>query len=230
VKGNGMNGCKDKESTDSRQAERQQMVQDQIAGRGINNESILKSMLDVPRHRFVAERYQAFAYFDGPLPIGEGQTISQPYIVALMAAVLEPQATGRFLEVGTGSGYAAAVLSRLVSVVYTIERCASLAKQAQARFKELKYDNVRVRVGDGSKGWPEEAPFDGIMVTAGSPGIPDSLIKQLKPGGRMVIPSGPRSCQKLLLVKKNATGEIYSENVGMVFFVPLIGEEGWEGA
>ncbi|TEB10710.1 protein-L-isoaspartate(D-aspartate) O-methyltransferase [Pelotomaculum propionicicum] len=215
------------ETISDRQAEREQMVREQIITRGINNSGVIKSMLEVPRHRFVAASHQSMAYMDGPLPIGEGQTISQPYIVALMAAVLEPQAADRFLEIGTGSGYAAAVLSRLVSVVYTIERCESLARQAQARFNEMKYDNIKVRIGDGSKGWPEEAPFDGILVSAGAPGIPDSLIKQLKPGGRMVIPAGPKSYQQLTLVKKDAAGEIHSESIGTVVFVPLIGKEGW---
>ncbi|NLI11864.1 MAG: protein-L-isoaspartate(D-aspartate) O-methyltransferase [Peptococcaceae bacterium] len=215
------------ETISDRQAEREQMVREQIITRGINNSGVIKSMLEVPRHRFVAASHQSMAYMDGPLPIGEGQTISQPYIVALMAAVLEPQAADRFLEIGTGSGYAAAVLSRLVSVVYTIERCESLARQAQARFNEMKYDNIKVRIGDGSKGWPEEAPFDGILVSAGAPGIPDSLIKQLKPGGRMVIPAGPKNYQQLTLVKKDAAGEIHSESIGTVVFVPLIGKEGW---
>jgi len=222
-----MNGYKNKENINSRAAERQKMIEEQLISRGIKNKEVLQSMLAVPRHRFVPAGYQDFAYYDGPLAIGEGQTISQPYIVALMAEAMEPTPADRFLEIGTGSGYAAAVLSRIVSMVYTIERYETLAKEAQTRFHDLKYENIRVSVGDGTKGWPEEAPFEGILVSAGSPGIPNSLIEQLKPGGRLVIPVGGKSYQELLVVRKTAAGEIYRYNLGMVFFVPLIGEEGW---
>ncbi len=222
-----MRGYDGGEASVDRQAEREEMVREQIIARGIDNDVVIKNMLEVPRHRFVPVSHQSMAYMDGPLPIGEGQTISQPYIVALMAAVLGPQPSHRLLEIGTGSGYAAALLSRLVSMVYTVERCKSLARQAQARFEELNYDNIHVRVGDGSKGWPEEAPFDRILVSAGAPGVPDSLTKQLKPGGRMVIPAGPKSYQQLTLVKKDAAGKVCFESMGTVVFVPLIGEEGW---
>ncbi|MCL6638729.1 MAG: protein-L-isoaspartate(D-aspartate) O-methyltransferase [Firmicutes bacterium] len=210
-----------------RAGERREMVESQIAARGVRNEAVLNSMRTVPRHLFVPEALQEYAYRDSPLPIGEGQTISQPYIVALMAEALEPRAEDRVLEIGTGSGYAAAILSRLVSMVYTIERREILAKQAQNRFRALQYDNIIVRVGDGTKGWPEEAPFDGILITAGAPAVPRTLGGQLKPGGRMVLPVGYRMHQSLLRLRLTGGG-FTRENLGPVCFVPLIGEEGWD--
>jgi len=212
----------------SRAEERRRMVDEQLIPSGITNKAVLQSMLTVPRHWFVPEQLQAFAYHDCPLPIGEGQTISQPYIVALMAEALEPAPADRVLEIGTGSGYAAAVISRVVSQVYTIERHETLAREAQSRFQALKYGNIKVRIGDGTKGWPEEAPFDGIVIAAGAPVVPKSLGKQLKTGGRLVIPVGDRSHQELLRLRKRPGGDFAIENLGGVRFVPLIGEEGWD--
>ncbi|MCL6634921.1 MAG: protein-L-isoaspartate(D-aspartate) O-methyltransferase [Peptococcaceae bacterium] len=203
------------------------MVELQLVPRGISSEPVLQAMLAVPRHCFVPPRLQAHAYYDGPLAIGEGQTISQPFVVALMIEALEPAPAHRVLEVGTGSGYAAAVLSRIVSMVYTIERFESLAGEARSRFRALNYANIRVRVGDGTKGWPEEAPFDGIVVSAGAPSVPGSLCDQLKPGGCLVIPVGDRRCQELLRVRRT-DGGFARENLGPVHFVPLVGEEGWD--
>lgn len=211
-----------------RAGERKQMVEGQLMPRGITNKSVLQSMLTVPRHFFVSEQLQGYAYHDCPLPIGEGQTISQPYIVALMAEALNPQKEDIVLEIGTGSGYAAAVLSRIVAKVYTIERHDLLVKDAQARFQILKYGNIVTRTGDGSKGWPEEAPFDGIMVTAGAPLVPESLGNQLKTGGFLVVPVGKRSYQELLRLEKKADGTLTRTSLGTVRFVPLVGEEGWE--
>ncbi|PKM82863.1 MAG: protein-L-isoaspartate O-methyltransferase [Firmicutes bacterium HGW-Firmicutes-14] len=207
--------------------ERRIMVEEQIAARGVNNTAVLDSMLAVPRHLFVPPDVQDRAYEDKPLPIGQGQTISQPFMVALMAEALEPKSTDRILEIGTGSGYAAAVLSGIVSRVFTVERHETIARQAGSCLKELGYNNVRVKVGDGTKGWPEEAPFDGIQVTAGAPGIPQSLCEQLKPGGYLVIPVGDSFFQELVRIKRTADGFFIQESLGTVRFVPLIGEEGW---
>lgn len=212
---------------DSRAKARRHMVKNQLVPRGIRSEAVLQSMLAVPRHCFVPAELQDYAYHDGPLPIGEGQTISQPYIVALMAEALEPSPGDRVLEIGTGSGYAAAVLAQLVSMVYTIERHASLAVKARFLFQSLKYENIIARVGDGTKGWPEEAPFEGIIVSAGAPVIPKSLYSQLKPGGRLVIPTGDRQSQELIRVRRCKDGDFSEEKLGEVLFVPLVGEEGW---
>lgn len=212
----------------SRADKRKQMVEEQLIPRGINNKDVLQSMLTVPRHCFVSKQFQALAYDDCPLPISAGQTISQPYIVALMAEALKPANTDRFLEIGTGSGYAAAVLSRIVAMVYTIERHEVLGKEAQARIKALQYDNIQVRIGDGTKGWPENSPFDGIIVSAGAPTIPQSLVDQLKPGGRIVVPVGDEVTQELLILHKKIDGDTAMENIGAVRFVPLIGDEGWD--
>ena len=218
----------DDHSDDNRIPERETMVEEQLVLRGIRNEMVLKSMVDVPRHLFVPEGLRDYAYYDGPLSIGEGQTISQPYIVAYMIQALNPDKEDRVLEIGTGSGYAAAVLSRLVSVVYTIERLKPLAEEAEALLKKLKYENVKVYTGDGTKGLPEEAPFDGIIVAAAAPVIPKSLIDQLDIGGRLVIPLGDRNMQELILIYKDMDGIIDQRSLGGVRFVPLIGEEGWE--
>ncbi|OPX84246.1 MAG: Protein-L-isoaspartate O-methyltransferase [Pelotomaculum sp. PtaB.Bin104] len=198
----------------SRADERERMVKEQLIPRGITNQAVLESMLTVPRHCFVSKQFQAAAYDDCPLPIIAGQTISQPYIVALMAEALKPAKTAKILEIGTGSGYAAAVLSRVATTVYTIERHEVLASDAQTRIKALKYDNIHLRTGDGTKGWPEEAPFDGILVSAGAPTIPQSLVDQLKPGGRIVIPVGDKITQELLILHKNADGKTTMENIG----------------
>lgn len=212
----------------SRGSERQQMVNEQLIRRGIKNQAVLESMLTVPRHLFVPERLRYYAYYDGPLTIGEGQTISQPYIVALMAEAAEPASTDLVLEIGTGSGYAAAVLSRIVSRVCTIERHKSLADKAIGRFHRLGYDNIEVCIGDGTKGWPGKIKFDAIIVSAAAPLIPASLRRQLKPGGRMVIPVGGRSGQELLRVRLNKDGSFSQEFLEAVQFVPLVGEEGWD--
>ncbi|BAF60859.1 MAG: protein-L-isoaspartate(D-aspartate) O-methyltransferase [Pelotomaculum sp.] len=212
---------------DNRAGERRRMVYEQLISRGIENDDVIQSMLEVPRHRFVPKHLQEYAYQDGPLAIGEGQTISQPYIVALMIEALEPAPSDRVLEVGTGSGYAAAVLSRIVSVVYTIERFDSLARGARSLFQSLKYDNIYVRTGDGTKGWPEAAPFDGIIVSAGAPAVPQTLCGQLKPGGRLVAPVGDKRWQELLVVRRALDGGYNVKKLGTVFFVPLVGEEGW---
>jgi protein-L-isoaspartate(D-aspartate) O-methyltransferase len=208
---------------------RAEMVEQQIAARGIRDETILRAFREVPREVFVPEEQQAFAYEDGPLPIGEGQTISQPYIVALMTEALEPTAACRVLDVGTGSGYGAAVLSRIVAQVYSIERIPSLARAAEGRLRRLGYDNVRIRVGDGSLGWPKEAPFDAITVAAGGPEVPRSLLEQLVPGGRLLMPVGETVLlQTLVRVRRRGPAEFQEEDLGGVRFVPLIGAQGWK--
>jgi protein-L-isoaspartate(D-aspartate) O-methyltransferase len=180
-------------------------------------------MSEVPRHRFVPAELQRQAYDDRPLPIGYEQTISQPYIVALMTELARPRPGDRALEVGTGSGYQAAVLSRLVAHVYTIELVEPLARSAELRLKELGYGNVTVRAGDGYAGWPEMAPFDIIMVTAAPDHVPAPLIAQLKPGGRMVVPVGPiGSLQELQLIEKDSAGRTNTRRVAPVRFVPLL--------
>jgi protein-L-isoaspartate(D-aspartate) O-methyltransferase len=188
------------------------------------DQRVMVSMAKVPRHEFVPAQLRGVAYRDRPLPIGYGQTISQPYIVALMTDLLHPQADHRILEVGTGSGYQAAVLSLLVKQVYSIEIVAPLAASAQQVLKQLAYSNVTVFTGNGYAGLPEQAPFDGIIVTAGGD-IPPALIEQLKPGGRLVIPvEEPGGMQYLTLIKKTAEGEVLAEKVLPVRFVPLIAE------
>lgn len=181
-------GCSSGEKSYTRL--REEMVTSQLARRGIRDEAVLASMRRVPRHHFVPEQYRAMAYVDHPLPIGEGQTISQPYIVALMTSSLDLDGGERILEVGTGSGYQAAVLAEIVDSVFTMEIIPELARRAEETLDSLGYHNVVVRAGDGYYGWPEKAPFDGIMVTAAAPEIPSPLIDQLKEGGRLVIPVG----------------------------------------
>ncbi len=193
---------------------------------GIVDERVLAAMARVPRHLFVPPHLVPYAYEDMPLPIGQGQTVSQPYIVALSTEALELKPTDRVLEVGTGSGYQTAILAELAGTVYTVERLEPLSLEAQERLAHLGYRNVRFRVGDGTKGWPEEAPFDAILVTAGAPHIPPSLAKQLREGGRMVIPVGDRHQQELLAVRKQG-GQLVQRVLCPCTFVPLIGEEGW---
>lgn len=186
------------------------------------NPRVLAAMASVPRHSFVPPSQRARAYRDRPLPIGHGQTISQPSLVALMTHLLRPESDDVMLEVGTGSGYQAAILSRLVDRVYTIEIIEPLAREADQRLKRLGHDNVKVKHGDGYAGWPEHAPFDGIIVTAGAPHVPKPLLRQLKPGGRMVIPVGPPYwVQQLKLIRKGVSGRIEEERVIPVQFVPL---------
>ena len=196
--------------------------------RGIRDDRVLQAMLDVPRERFVGLDLAEFAYDDSPLPIDEGQTISQPYIVALMTEALQLGPEDRVLEIGTGSGYAAAVLAQVAGQVFTIERHRSLADQARRRLEKLGCDNVEVRCGDGTLGWPEHAPYDAIVVTAAGPDAPRSLIEQLAPGGRLVIPTGTTLAgQKLLRLTRVDRENVEIEELGAVRFVPLIGEEGW---
>lgn len=210
-------------------ARRKEMVRYQVAARGVRTERVLEAMRTVPREVFVPEHLREFAYEDSPLPIAAGQTISQPYIVAYMVDALELEGGEKVLDVGAGSGYAAAVLSRIASEIYAIERIGELAQSAGEALANLGYDNVTVRHGDGSKGWPEEAPFDAIMVAAGGPAIPESLKQQLKPGGRMIIPTGvDRHLQKLQCVRRLDEQEFEVEQLADVRFVPLLGEEGWE--
>jgi len=201
---------------------RKAMVSRQIEARGVSDPRVLEAMRTVPRHRFVAPELHSRAYEDHPLPIGLGQTISQPYIVAAMTELLRPEPTDRVLEVGTGSGYQAAVLSRLVAHVYSIEILPELAKRAAETLAELGYDNVTVSTGDGYRGIPSEAPFDGIIVTAAPAEIPQPLIDQLAVGGRLVIPVG-HFYQELKLVEKTEKG-IESHSIFPVRFVPMTGE------
>jgi protein-L-isoaspartate(D-aspartate) O-methyltransferase len=199
------------------------MVVDQIAARAVRDPRVLAAMRDVPRHLFVPPELQRQAYADRPLPIGHDQTISQPYIVALMTELARPGLADRALEVGTGSGYQAAVLSRLVAHVYTIEIVEPLARSADERLKNLGYANVTVRAGDGYAGWPDMSPFDIIMVTAAPDHVPEPLLAQLKPGGRLVIPVGPISAvQQLQLIEKDDAGRTQTTRVAPVQFVPLV--------
>lgn len=194
-------------------------------GRRSLDPRVMRAMAEVPRERFVPENLRMMAFENGPLPIGHGQTISQPYIVALMTDLLEPAAGHRILEIGTGSGYQAAILSRLCARVYSVERIGELAEAAAARLQQLGYDNVELRVGDGYAGWPEHAPYDGIIVTAAAPFIPPALTEQLRPGGYLVIPVGERyGRQELLRVQKDASGALHETTLLGVAFVPLVGE------
>lgn len=206
---------------------RQAMVDDHLRARGITDERILEPFLTVPRHRFVDEYLKYKAYDDCPLSIGHGQTISQPYMVALMTEALAPRSTDRILEIGTGSGYQASILSRLCSEVISIERISTLAIKARRLIlDDLGYYNVRIHVGDGTRGWPKEAPYDGIIVTAGAPHVPSALIDQLVPGGRLIIPVGSEMLQDLKCYTKTETGYT-QESLGGCRFVKLIGENGW---
>jgi len=203
------------------------MVEHQLAARGIADGRVLAAMERVPREAFVPAELAEYAYDDSPLPIGEGQTISQPYIVALMAEAAHIGPGARVLEVGTGSGYAAAVLAELAASVVSIERHAALAEKARAALMELGYENVEVIEGDGSRGVPERAPYDAILVAAGAPAPPDSLKRQLAEGGRLVIPVSADAHQTLCVITRR--GDSYEEeDLGAVRFVPLLGEEGWD--
>src|SRR5213593_1546472 len=206
-------------------AARNTMVRDQLSGpgRAITNARVLDVMRKVPRHEFVPERNRSLAYEDGPLPIGYGQTISQPYVVAFMTERLDPKPTDRVLEIGTGSGYQAAVLAELVAEVYTIEIVEPLARRAEADLKRLGYTNVMVRAGDGYKGWPDAAPFDAVIVTCAPDHVPQLLVDQLKDGGRMIIPVGPAGNQELVLLHKRGK-RLEKRAVLPVRFVPMTGE------
>ncbi|WP_285571620.1 protein-L-isoaspartate(D-aspartate) O-methyltransferase [Geothrix limicola] len=201
---------------------RARMVRDQIVARGLTDPRVLSVMGRVPRQEFVPKNQRYASYEDGPLPIGHGQTISQPYIVAFMTAALDPQPKDRVLEIGTGSGYQAAVISELVAAVYSIEIVEPLARRAEADLKRLGYDKVKVRAGDGYRGWPEAAPFDAIIVTCAPEKVPKALVDQLKVGGRMIVPVGPQhGVQELYLLRK-LEGGLQTQAVLPVRFVPMV--------
>ncbi len=210
--------------------QRARMIETQLMARGITDAGVLKAMENVPRHLFVDEGLIDQAYSDNPLPIGEKQTISQPYIVALMTQGLELNRKDRVLEIGTGSGYQAAILAQLVDRVFSIERIAALASRARKIFDQLNYYNVAIRVGDGSYGWKEEAPFDAIITTAAAPGVPKYLIEQLVVGGRLIVPVGGRDVQTLYKWTRLSENinDIKKEDLGGCRFVSLIGESGWK--
>lgn len=206
---------------------RVQMIEQQLQGRGIHEPRILQAFMEVPREAFLEKRQQAFAYRDTPLPIADGQTISQPYIVALTAQALQLEGWERVLEIGTGSGYAAAILSHLARRVFTVERHPHLAELAKTRLAALSLDNVRVACADGTLGWPEHAPFDAIAVAASAPAVPASLRAQLAVGGRLVIPVGVPGQEYLLRVSRHSETNFSEEVLCPVSFVPLIGKQGW---
>jgi len=212
---------------DKYQDARERMVEQQIARKGIRDESVLAAMRKVPRHLFVSPDFQTLAYADRPLRIGSGQTISQPYIVALMTELLAVQPEHRALDVGTGSGYQAAILGELAAEVHSIERHPELAEMAKTLLKKLGYANVTVHVGDGSQGLASKAPFDRIIVGAAAPSVPDALLEQLAEGGRLVIPVGGRFSQRLTVWEKQE-GALKESRDSSVVFVPLIGEYGWD--
>ncbi len=204
---------------------RQNMVETQLKTRGIKDKRVLYAFKKVPRHLFVTPEKRHQAYEDHPLPIGLNQTISQPYIVALMTQSLQLKGDERVLEIGTGSGYQAAILAELAEHVYTVERFEELSQYASSLLKELGYDNVSVKTGDGSKGWPEKAPFQGIIVTAAASRIPPALLDQLSPNGKLVVPVGDYLAQELLRISKDEEGRIIKEESGGCRFVPLIEDE-----
>ena len=207
---------------------RTEMVAKAIFARGVRSDLVLDAMRSVPRESFLPAGLQEFAYDDAPLPIEEGQTISQPYIVAFMTEALALRGGEKVLEIGTGSGYAAAVLSEIAADVYTVERHGPLAEKAASTLTDLGYDNVHVLHGDGTRGWPEHAPYDAIIVAAGGPTVPASLKGQLKIGGRLVIPVGAdQRAQELVRVTRISQNEYHREDLADVRFVPLLGEEGW---
>lgn len=207
---------------------RQKMVEQQLAGRGIRDERVLDAMREVPREAFVAAELAEFAYHDGPVPIGEEQTISQPYVVALMLEAAAIAASDRVLEIGAGSGYVTALLSRMARKVCAIERHATLADEARARLQQLGDDNAEIHCADGTEGWPAAAPFDAIIVSAGSPDIPEALKRQLAIGGRLIIPVGLGGYGQMLTRLTRRNGDAFeSERLAPVSFVPLIGRYGW---
>jgi len=207
--------------------QRKEMVKNQVEARGVSDPEVLAALLKVPRHRFVSEALMDRAYGDYPLPIGEQQTISQPFIVAEMTQALQLTGEDRVLEIGTGSGYQAAILAEIAFRVYTIERIYSLYVNARQLFDQLRYHNILTRYSDGTSGWADESPFDAIIVTAGAPKIPDFLVNQLTPGGRLVIPVGNRYSQELIKIVKEEKG-IHQTNLGGCRFVKLVGEQGWK--
>lgn len=203
------------------------MVEAQIVSRGVKDRRLIEAMLKVPRHVFVEEAMAAQAYSDTPLPIGEKQTISQPYMVALMTELLDLSGKEKVLEIGTGSGYQAAILATLADRVYTVERIRPLALKARKALDSLGLLNVNIKISDGTIGWEEEAPFDAIIVTAGAPGVPEKLVEQLAPGGRLVIPVGNQFEQILVRVIKQEDGSLIKEDIAGCRFVKLVGKYGW---
>jgi len=212
------------EQDNSRLAEREEMVEIQIGLRDISDTEVIEAMLAVPRHKFVPQEYEDLAYRDHPLPIGYGQTISQPYIVALMTDALDLEKSDRVLEIGTGSGYQAAILAELVTQVFTIEIIPELAQEAQARLDRLGYSNIDTLQADGYYGWEDQAPFDAVIVTAAPDHLPQPLIQQLADNGRMIIPIGPVGAVQTLWLFEFSGGELNAINLGAVKFVPLTGE------
>jgi protein-L-isoaspartate(D-aspartate) O-methyltransferase len=208
--------------------QRERMVRDLIAARGVKDERVLAAMRKIQRHLFVREHLRSQAYGDHALPIGSSQTISQPYIVARMSELLEVGREHSVLEIGTGSGYQTAVLALLARRVYSLERIAELAQQAIPRMRQLGVDNVKIQVFDGTVGWSEWAPYDRILVTAGAPKVPEPLLDQLAPGGTLLIPEGQIQQQRLVLYKKSARGEVRRREGEEVAFVPLLGRHGWK--
>lgn len=206
---------------------RKRMVEEQLIPRGIKNKRVLDAFYKVERHKFIPESLRSSAYADFPVSIGEGQTISQPYIVALMTECLELSGQEKVLEIGTGSGYQAAILAELAREVYTIERFLGLAKKAQAILDELGYTNIKIKVGDGTLGWEEVAPFERIIITAASPHLPLPLVAQLKDNGKLISPLGESFSQVLTLVEKKE-GRLESTDICGCVFVPLVGEYGWK--
>ena len=207
---------------------RRRMVEGQLIARGISDQRVLDAMLKVPRHKFVEEALQSQAYQDGPLPIGERQTISQPYMVAVMSQALALNGSETVLEVGTGSGYQAAILALLADRVFSLERIPSLARRARKVLDECGFSKVNIRVADGTRGWHEMAPFDAIMVTAGAPEVPRDYLDQLAVGGRLVIPVGDRSSQVLMRITRTGEQEFEDERILGCRFVPLVGSCGWQ--
>lgn len=208
---------------------RRRMVEQQVKGKGVHDPLVLEAMLQVPRHLFVEEALQSQAYSDFPLPIGEKQTISQPFMVGYMTAALQLKGGEKVLEIGTGSGYQAAVLARIAGKVYTVERIASLARKARKVLDQIGANNVNIKLSDGTIGWEEVAPFEAIMVTAGGPIIPETYLQQLAPGGRLVIPVGDRGSQVLKRVTFRGPGMYPEESLLECRFVPLLGQHGWPG-
>lgn len=209
------------------QALREALVEEQLVPRGISDKSVLDAFRKVPRHEFVPADMRQSAYNDYPLPIGENQTISQPYMVALMTECLKLKGAERVLEVGTGSGYQAAILAEIAKEVYSVERFQYLADRAKGILDSLGYKNIEIMIGDGTLGWKEHAPYDGIVVTAGAPAIPPSLVRQLKDGGRLVIPIGQGTFGQILTLVEKIGSSIRTSEICSCAFVPLIGKEGW---
>lgn len=218
--------CSDKQDSkdDNYSGQRKTMVEKQIKNRGISNKKVLDAMMNVPRHKFVPEEYKRYSYDDRPLPIGYNQTISQPYIVAYMTEILNPDPAKKILEIGTGSGYQAAILSLLYKDVYTIEIIEALGEKATGVFHEAGYKNIKVKIGDGYNGWTEYAPFDAIIVTCAPTDIPQPLVEQLAEGGKMIIPVGEYSNQVLYLLEKR-NGKIHKTKTLPVVFVPMVHEK-----